>query len=81
MAGALTDRGVDNFMLEVGEMLQPGSSVLFLLVRKMTDDKVLDELKGTGGKVLRTSFDRSEGQQLREALEGELAEQNAPQPA
>ena len=75
LAGALTDTGVDDdFMREVGEMLQPGSAALFLLVRQMTEDKVLDELKGVGGRVLRTSLDHSKEQQLREALEGELAQ-------
>ena len=82
LAGALTDVGVDDdFMRELGSMLQPGSAALFLLVGRMTEDKLLDELKGIGGKVLRTSLDRSREQQLREALEGALAEQGAPQPA
>jgi uncharacterized membrane protein len=82
LAGALTDVGVDDdFMRELGAMLQPGSAALFLLVGRMTDDKVLEELKGVGGKVLRTSLDRSREQQLRDALAGALAEQTAPQPA
>lgn len=82
LAGALTDVGVDDdFMREVGEMLQPGSAALFILVRQMTEDKVLDELKGVGGKVLRTSLDHSKEQQLREALEGELAQQRELQAA
>jgi uncharacterized membrane protein len=29
--------------------------VLFVLVRKATPDKVLEEIKGSGGKVLETS--------------------------
>lgn len=82
LAGALTDVGVDDdFMRELGDMLQPGSAALFLLVRQMTEDKVLDEIKGVGGKVLRTSLDHSKEEQLREALAGALEEQNAPQPA
>lgn len=82
LAGALTDVGVDDdFMREVGDVLQPGSAALFLLVRQMTEDKVIDELKGVGGKVLRTSLDRSREQQLREALEGALAQQSELQPA
>ena len=82
LAGALTDVGVDDdFMRELGEMLQPGSAALFLLVREMTQDKVLDELKGVGGKVLRTSLDHNKEQQLRQALEGVLAQQRELQPA
>lgn len=69
LAGALTDVGVDDdFMRKLGDMLQPGSAALFLLIRKMTDDKLLDELKGVGGTVLRTSLDHSKEQQLRDAL-------------
>lgn len=82
LAGALTDVGVDDdFMRELGDVLQPGSSALFLLVRRMTEDKLLDELQGVGGKVLRTSLDHSKEQQLRDALDGALAGQSAPQPA
>jgi uncharacterized membrane protein len=80
LAGALTDVGVDDdFMRELGEMLQPGSAALFLLVRHMTEDKVLDELKGVGGKVIRTSLDHGKEQQLRVALESVVA-QAEPEP-
>lgn len=69
LAGALTDVGVDDdFMRKLANVLQPGSAALFLLIRKMTDDKLLDELKGVGGTVLRTSLDHSKEQQLRDAL-------------
>lgn len=82
LSGALTDVGVDDdFMRELGDMLQPGGAALFLLVRRMTDDKVLDELQGIGGKVLRTSLDHSKEQQLRDALHGVLAQENSPQAA
>lgn len=71
LAGALTDLGInDGFMKDVAEVLQPGSAALFVLVRKMTEDKVMDELRGVGGTVLRTSLDRSKEQQLRDALAG-----------
>ena len=40
-------------MKELAANMKPGSSTLFVLVRKSTPDKVLDEVKGTGGKVLR----------------------------
>ena len=53
VSGALTDVGVDDkFMKELATTMTPGSSVLFVLVRKATVDKVLDEIKGTGGKIL-----------------------------
>jgi uncharacterized membrane protein len=40
-------------MKEPGETMTPGSSVLLVLIRKTTVDKVLEEVKGTGGKILK----------------------------
>jgi uncharacterized membrane protein len=57
VSGALTDVGIDDkFMKDLAEAMHPGSSVLFILVRRATPDKVLEEIKGTGGKVLKTSL-------------------------
>ena len=71
LSGALTDLGVDdNVAKQIASSLKPGNAALFLLVRKMTADKVLDALKGTGGLVLRTSLDRQKEQALRDALAG-----------
>jgi uncharacterized membrane protein len=82
LAGALTDVGVDDeFMRELGEMLQPGSAALFLLVREMTEDKVLDELRGVGGRIIRTSLDHSKEQQLRDALAETVASTSEAVPA
>ena len=68
-AGALSDVGIDDdFMKKLAETLTPGSSVLFVLIRKMTEDKVLDELKGTGGKVLQTSLSHEDQNKLQAAL-------------
>lgn len=70
LAGALTDIGVnDKFMKGVAaENLQPGQAVLFVLVRKVTGDKVLDALRGVGGTILQTSLDHTREERLREAL-------------
>ena len=69
LGGALTDYGInDGFMRELATNLKPENAALFLLIRKMTADKVLDELKGTGGTVLRTSLDHAKEQALRDAL-------------
>lgn len=70
LAGAFTDIGVDdNFIRELGETLQPKSSALFVLVRKVTPDKVLDEVSKFGGKVLRTSLTKDEESQLQAVLD------------
>ncbi len=69
LGGALADVGInDRFMKEVAATLESGNAALFLLIRKMTTDKVLADLKGMGGKVLRTSFDHTQEEALREAL-------------
>ncbi|MEB3191959.1 MAG: DUF1269 domain-containing protein [Snowella sp.] len=70
LAGALSDVGVDdNFMRELGETLKPSTSALFVLVRKVTPDKVLEEVGKYGGKVLRTSLSKDEEAQLQEVLD------------
>ncbi len=74
LGGTLSDFGIDDaFMKEVTEVIAPGSAALFLLVKKMTTDKVLADLQGVGGTVLRTSFDKTQEQAIRAALAGNPA--------
>ena len=69
VSGALTDVGVDDkFMKELAASMTPGSSMLFVLVRKATPDKVLAELEGSGGKVLKTSLSHEDEAKLQAAL-------------
>jgi uncharacterized membrane protein len=69
VSGALTDVGIDDtFMKELAATMQPGSSVLFVLVSKATPDKVLEEIQGTGGKILRTSLSHEDEAKLQAAL-------------
>ena len=57
LRGALKDVGIeDNFVSDVSELMGPGNSAVFLLVRKATPDKVLPRLSSFGGSVLRTSL-------------------------
>jgi uncharacterized membrane protein len=78
----LTDVGInDGFMKDAATALQPGTAGLFLLVRKMTTDKVLADLKGVGGTVMRTSFDETKENALREALAGHAAAEAKAAPA
>ena len=74
LGGALTDVGInDRFIKDVAASLDSGKAALFLLIRKITADKVLADLKGVGGKVLRTSFDHTKEEALRKALEAATA--------
>lgn len=73
LGGALTDFGInDAFMKELARSLQPGNAALFVLIRKMTGDKVFDAVRGTGGVVLKTSLDHSKETALRDALAASL---------
>jgi uncharacterized membrane protein len=67
-----TDIGIDNnFMKEVGDSLETGDSALFLLVSKVTPDKVLPELEKFGGTVYQTSLSEDAEAKLQKALEHE----------
>jgi uncharacterized membrane protein len=69
VSGALTDVGInDKFMKELADAMNPGSSALFVLVRKATPDKVLKEVEGTGGKILKTSLSHDDEAKLQAAL-------------
>lgn len=73
LAGRLSDIGVnDDFMRELGHSIQPGGSAVFILVRKMTADKVLARLEGfhLKGRVLQSSLSDAEEEKLREAFAG-----------
>src|SRR6202051_1811447 len=68
-SGALTDVGInDRFMKELSATLSAGSSSLFVLVRNARPDKVLEELKGTGGRILKTSLSHEDESRLQAAL-------------
>ncbi len=71
LVGALTDVGInDGFMRGIAEGVPEGAAVLFLLVGSTAPEKVIEDLAGLGGTVLRTSFDRTRETALREALAG-----------
>jgi uncharacterized membrane protein len=73
-SGALTDVGInEHFMKELSATLRPSSSTLFVLLRRPTSDRdrVLEELNGTGGKILKTSLSHQDEAKLQAALRGE----------
>lgn len=74
ISGALSDVGInDQFMKELAGTLRPSSSALFVLVRKTTADKVLEELRGTGGKIIKTSLSHDDEAKLQAALDAAKA--------
>jgi uncharacterized membrane protein len=73
LSGKFTDIGIDDdFMRGLAQNFQPGCSAVFILVRKVTADKVLEglgEFKGKG-KVLQTSLEKDQEESLKAFLEG-----------
>ena len=73
------DVGIDDkWMKETAAAIQPGTAALFVLVRKVTADKVLEGLKGEGGTVLKTSLDHTKEAALQAALAGVQAAVPSP---
>lgn len=69
VTGALTDVGIDDdYMKRVSNVLRPGTSGLFILVRRATPDKVIEELRPFDGTILSTSLSHEDEQKLRAAL-------------
>jgi uncharacterized membrane protein len=69
LGGALSDFGInDSFMKQLSGKIDAGSAALFLLIKNMTADKVLREIKDSGGTVLQTSLDDTKEQKLRDIL-------------
>jgi len=76
LSGKLTDIGVnDQMMKDIGQSFKPGTSGLFVLVRKATADKVLAGLKEFAGKgkLFQTSLSKDDEHALREVLETDHA--------
>ena len=55
-------------MKDAASALQPNTAGLFLLIRKVTADRVLADLRGIGGVLISTSFDETKEAAIREAL-------------
>lgn len=69
VGGALSDVGInDNFMKQLGEKLKPGSSALFVLTDSEITDKVLAELRGSGGEIIQSSLSHEDEDRLQAAL-------------
>ena len=74
LAGALTDYGInDEFIRDLAKTLSPNSSAIFILIRKMQPEKVLNELSRFRGRVLRTSLSPEQEARLHAALSGVAA--------
>jgi uncharacterized membrane protein len=69
LAGKMTDFGIpDQFMKDLAEKLQPGTSMLFVMFRKVTWEKVLPRISQYGGTVMHSSLTPEAEARLQSAL-------------
>jgi uncharacterized membrane protein len=69
LTGRLADYGIpDPFMKELAGKLQPGTSMLFVLFRKATWEKVLPEISQYGGTIMHSSLSPEAEARLQSAL-------------
>ena len=71
LMGKLTKSGIDKeFQDQVRDMLQPGTSALFLVVEKVTPDKAIDALSRTAAPSSSRRCRKETEDKLQEALHG-----------
>ena len=69
LSGALSDVGLDDkFMKKLAETIKPGSAALCVLIRSMTEDKVIEEVQKFGGTLIKTNLSHEDETKLRDAL-------------
>jgi uncharacterized membrane protein len=72
--GAISKLDMDKeFQDRVRDLLQPGTSALFMVVEKMTTDRAVGALGEFGGTVLKTSLSEDAERELQQALHGRTA--------
>jgi uncharacterized membrane protein len=71
LMGKVAKTSIDRqFQDQVRDMLQPGTSALFLMLEKVTPDKAVEAMSKYGGTVLKTSLSKQDEKDLQEALHG-----------
>jgi uncharacterized membrane protein len=69
LAGRMADYGIDDtFIKDVAEQVKPGNSAVFVLIRKVTPDKVLAQMGEFKGQVIKTSLTAENEAKVREAF-------------
>jgi uncharacterized membrane protein len=69
LSGSLTDFGInDDFIKKLSATIPVDSSALFVLVRSVTEDKVIAEIESYKPRVLKTSLSNEDEARLKAAL-------------
>jgi uncharacterized membrane protein len=78
LLGKVEKSGIDQeFQRRVRDLLQPGTSALFIVVEHVTPDQAVEALSKYGGTVLKSSLTREAEEELQEELHGSAAAQLA----
>ena len=76
LMGKFAKTSIDKqFQDQVRDMVEPGTSALFLVLEKVTPDKAVEAMSKYGGTVLKTSLSKEDEQELQDALHGQAAAQ------
>jgi uncharacterized membrane protein len=79
LVGHVGEHVIDGrFQDEVRDQLKPGTSALFLILEKVTPDRVTEALSQHGGTVIRTSLSEDATARLQEALHPPATAPSAP---
>jgi uncharacterized membrane protein len=73
LSGSLADYGIrDDFIKQIAQTIPAGSSALCVLVRSVTEDKVLPEIERYNARVLKTSLSNEQEAKLQAALSRQI---------
>jgi uncharacterized membrane protein len=69
LGGAFSDIGInDDFIKDVRNKIEPGTSALFLLTENAVVDRVADAMKGIDFELMHTNLSKEDEAKLREAF-------------
>jgi uncharacterized membrane protein len=78
LAGSMSDYGIDDDLIKrLADTIPINTSALFLLIRKVQVEKVLEEFKGEHARILRSSLSPQQETKLRGLLAANSAEPDA----
>jgi uncharacterized membrane protein len=71
LMGKVEKTGIDKtFQQQVRDMVQPGTSALFLVIEHATPDRAVEAMSQFGGTVLKSSLSKEAEEELQKALHG-----------
>ena len=74
LMGKVEKTGIDKaFQQQVRDMVEPGTSALFMVVEKATPDKAIEALGKYGGTVLKSSLSKDDEAELQRELHARQA--------